>query len=266
LAVYGLDSTTLRVADTPENVAHCGRPPSRHGEGGGYPQLRLATLLTLRARLLAAAACGPYRTSEVEGRGDERVARGMELPWPNRRRAESAVPVLLDEAFFVDRSPGRGREHEVVGGDVQGLGHVLKHGDHLRAHGDRALALLRLRWIEERPRRVPAAALTASRRRRIIRTDQIRTQRPRVIVEGVRLRRRRLAAAGRDRLARGAVPQPMACRLDVCRKNVEQPATSGLMLDGRDVSLRASKPPGRKGYRDALPLLRSSQTTPSQEV
>ena len=64
-AVYGLDGTTLRVADTPENVAHFGRPPSRYGEGAGYPQLRLVTLLTLRARLLAAAAFGPYRTSEL---------------------------------------------------------------------------------------------------------------------------------------------------------------------------------------------------------
>ena len=42
-----------------------GRPPSRHGEGAGYPQLRLVTLLALRARLLAAAAFGPYRTSEL---------------------------------------------------------------------------------------------------------------------------------------------------------------------------------------------------------
>jgi hypothetical protein len=65
LAVYGLDGTTLRVADTPENVAHFGRPPSRHGEGAGYPQLRLVTLLALRAHLSAAAAFGPYRTSEV---------------------------------------------------------------------------------------------------------------------------------------------------------------------------------------------------------
>jgi hypothetical protein len=65
LAVYGLDGTTLRVADTPENVAHFGRPPSRHGEGAGYPQLRLVTLLTLRARVLAAAAFGPYDSSEV---------------------------------------------------------------------------------------------------------------------------------------------------------------------------------------------------------
>src|SRR6058998_3895033 len=65
LAVLGLDGTTLRVADTPANVAHFGRPPSRHGEGAGYPQLRLVTLLALRAHLLAAAAFGPYRTSEL---------------------------------------------------------------------------------------------------------------------------------------------------------------------------------------------------------
>src|SRR5713226_3635821 len=62
LAVYGLDGTTLRVADTPANVATFGRPGSRHGEGAGYPQLRLAALSVLRHHLLAAAALGPYRT------------------------------------------------------------------------------------------------------------------------------------------------------------------------------------------------------------
>jgi len=87
LAVYGLDGTTLRVADTPENVAHFGRPPSRHGEGAGYPQLRLVTLLTLRARLLAAAAFGPYRTSEGA------LAREVWAALP-----EHAV-VILDRGF-----------------------------------------------------------------------------------------------------------------------------------------------------------------------
>jgi hypothetical protein len=87
LAVYGLDGTTLRVADTPENVDHVGRPPSRHGEGAGYPQLRLVTLLTLRARLLAAAAFGPYRTSAVA------LAREVWAALP-----EHAV-VILDRGF-----------------------------------------------------------------------------------------------------------------------------------------------------------------------
>jgi hypothetical protein len=87
LAVYGLDGTTLRVADTPENVAHFGRPPSRHGEGAGYPQLRLVTLLALRARLLTAAAFGPYRTSEGA------LAREVWAALP-----EHAV-VMLDRGF-----------------------------------------------------------------------------------------------------------------------------------------------------------------------
>ena len=65
LAVYGLDGTTLRVADTRENVAHFGRPGSRSGEGAGYPQLRLVALSVLRQHLVAAAALGPYRTSEL---------------------------------------------------------------------------------------------------------------------------------------------------------------------------------------------------------
>jgi hypothetical protein len=87
LAVYGLDGTTLRVADTPENAAHFGRPSSRHGEGAGYPQLRLVTLLALRARLLAAAAGGPHRTSEVA------LAREVWAALP-----EHAV-VILDRGF-----------------------------------------------------------------------------------------------------------------------------------------------------------------------
>src|SRR5205814_9703223 len=52
-------------ADTRENVAHFGRPGSRHGEGAGYPQLRLVALSVLRQHLVAAAALGPYRTSEL---------------------------------------------------------------------------------------------------------------------------------------------------------------------------------------------------------
>jgi hypothetical protein len=65
LAVYGLDGTTLRVPDTPANVEAFGRPPSRYGDGAGYPQLRLVALLALRQHLAAEAAFGPYRTSEL---------------------------------------------------------------------------------------------------------------------------------------------------------------------------------------------------------
>lgn len=65
LAVYGVDGTTVRVADTAENATAFGRPGSRHGDGGGYPQLRLVALMVPRAHLLAGLAMGAYRTSEL---------------------------------------------------------------------------------------------------------------------------------------------------------------------------------------------------------
>ena len=66
LAVYGVDGTTLRVPDTAANEAAFGRPRTsvRSGGGAGYPQLRVVVLLVLRQHLLAAAALGPFGTSE----------------------------------------------------------------------------------------------------------------------------------------------------------------------------------------------------------
>jgi len=64
LAVYGVDGTTLRVADTPDNDAAFGRPGTSRGGIASYPQLRLVGLLVLRQHLLAAAAFGPYAESE----------------------------------------------------------------------------------------------------------------------------------------------------------------------------------------------------------
>ncbi len=65
LAIYGVDGTTLRVPDTPENAAEFGRPgASRGNAAAAYPQLRLVVLLRLRSRLLTAAAVGPYTDSE----------------------------------------------------------------------------------------------------------------------------------------------------------------------------------------------------------
>jgi hypothetical protein len=64
LAVYGVDGSTVRLADTPENESAFGRPGSSRGTAA-YPQLRLVTLMALRAHLLAALALGSYRTAEV---------------------------------------------------------------------------------------------------------------------------------------------------------------------------------------------------------
>src|SRR5262245_37609152 len=87
LAVYGLDGTTLRVPDSPENVTAFGRPPSPDGAGAGYPHVRLVTLLSLRHHLLAAAAVGAPRTGELA------LARGVWAALP-----EHAV-VILDRGF-----------------------------------------------------------------------------------------------------------------------------------------------------------------------
>jgi len=74
LAVFGVDGTTLRVPDSPENDAEFGRPgTSRGGAVAGYPQLRLVALMVLRSHLLGALAVGPYRDGELT------LAEGL---WP----------------------------------------------------------------------------------------------------------------------------------------------------------------------------------------
>jgi hypothetical protein len=70
LALYAVDGTTLRVADSVENRAHFGDQDSgRHPDGraervSGYPLMRLVVLMALRSHALAAATFGPYRTDE----------------------------------------------------------------------------------------------------------------------------------------------------------------------------------------------------------
>jgi Insertion element 4 transposase N-terminal/Transposase DDE domain len=66
LAVLGVDGTTLRVPDSPENDAEFGRPGTSRGEAAaGYPQLRLVALMVLRSHLLASMAFGPYSDGEI---------------------------------------------------------------------------------------------------------------------------------------------------------------------------------------------------------
>jgi hypothetical protein len=66
LAIFGVDGTTLRVPDSPENDAEFGRPGTSRGDAvAGYPQLRLVALMVLRSHLLAALAFGPYGDGEL---------------------------------------------------------------------------------------------------------------------------------------------------------------------------------------------------------
>jgi hypothetical protein len=64
LAVYGVDGTSLRVPDTPENERAFGRPGTGRGTAG-YPQLRLVGLMVLRSHVLAGLAVGAWSTGEI---------------------------------------------------------------------------------------------------------------------------------------------------------------------------------------------------------
>ena len=64
LAVYGVDGSTLRVADSEETRAYFGGPSGERG-ASGYPLVRVATLMALRSHIVAAAEFGPYSDSEI---------------------------------------------------------------------------------------------------------------------------------------------------------------------------------------------------------
>lgn len=70
LALYAVDGSTLRVADSIENREHFGSHNSGRHAGGrnerlsGYPLMRVVVLMAPRSHLLAAAVFGPYGTDE----------------------------------------------------------------------------------------------------------------------------------------------------------------------------------------------------------
>jgi hypothetical protein len=64
LTLFGMDGSTLRVADSQENRSHFGGTKTPRGHSG-YPLLRVVVLMALRSHLLLAAAFGPSTTSEM---------------------------------------------------------------------------------------------------------------------------------------------------------------------------------------------------------
>ena len=61
LAVYGVDGTTIRVPDSPDNRGFFGDQWAGDKKGlSGYPLARAVTLMALRSHIVAAAAIGPY--------------------------------------------------------------------------------------------------------------------------------------------------------------------------------------------------------------
>lgn len=66
LAVYGIDGTTVRVPDAPENWdAFGGHVGNGLRNGSAYPTLRLVGLVAIRSHLLAAVSFAEFRKGEV---------------------------------------------------------------------------------------------------------------------------------------------------------------------------------------------------------
>jgi hypothetical protein len=67
LSLYGIDGSSVRIPDTPENREEFGGHKGRDGTVSGYPMVRIAVLMVLRSHLLAAASFGAYKgTYELE--------------------------------------------------------------------------------------------------------------------------------------------------------------------------------------------------------
>jgi hypothetical protein len=65
MALFALDGTTLRTADSEANRTHFGAQLYGAGAVGSYPQTRGVTLTAIPTHLVVDARFGPYGTSEV---------------------------------------------------------------------------------------------------------------------------------------------------------------------------------------------------------
>jgi hypothetical protein len=92
LALYGLDGTTMRVADSPENRAEFGGQDAGQGRGpSGYPLVRVVAMMALRSHVLSGFRFADY------GTGETTLARGI---W-NEVPEDSLV--IVDRNFSVKK-------------------------------------------------------------------------------------------------------------------------------------------------------------------
>jgi hypothetical protein len=89
LRLYGIDGSTVRVPDTPENRETFGGQNSRDGSVSGYPMVRITVLMVLRSHLLAAANFGRY-----EGTYE------LEYAKPMCERIPDASLTVVDKGYF----------------------------------------------------------------------------------------------------------------------------------------------------------------------
>lgn len=105
LALYGLDGTTLRVPDSPENrEAFGGHTGGGRGESG-YPLVRIVAMMAVRSHLLAAFRFADYHTGETT------LARDVWQEVP-----ENSL-VLVDRGFLVKK--------DLIGLELSGNRHWL---------------------------------------------------------------------------------------------------------------------------------------------
>ena len=92
LGLYGLDGTTMRVADSRENRVEFGGQKAGGGRGeSGYPQVRVVAMMALRSHVLSSFRFADY------GTGETTLARGI---W-NEVPEESLV--IVDRNFLVKK-------------------------------------------------------------------------------------------------------------------------------------------------------------------
>jgi Insertion element 4 transposase N-terminal/Transposase DDE domain len=89
LRLYGIDGSTVRVPDTPENREVFGGQKSRDGTVSGYAMVRITVLMVLRSHMLAAANFGRY-----EGTYE------LEFAKPMCERLPDASLTVVDKGYF----------------------------------------------------------------------------------------------------------------------------------------------------------------------
>jgi transposase IS4-like protein/DDE family transposase len=88
LKLYGMDGSTVRVPDTPENRETFGGQSGREGSESGYPMVRIVSLMVLRSHLLVGCNFGSYGANEIQ------------YAWPLLDKIPSKSLTILDRGFF----------------------------------------------------------------------------------------------------------------------------------------------------------------------
>ena len=89
LRLYGIDGSTIRVPDTPENREVFGGHNSRNGTVSGYAMVRITVLMVLRSHMLAAANFGRYENTYE-----------LEYAKPMCERLPNASLTVVDKGYF----------------------------------------------------------------------------------------------------------------------------------------------------------------------